>query len=517
MKKFLIYIAVAIFSFGCSDDFLTLQDPTNIAEDNFWQSANDARLGINGIYTVLQANGMYGGHLNGGMGMPAYDCLSDNEYNAWKWEGGGIFVVGSIDPSHWFFSGLWSDLYKGIARTNSAIRNIGLMDESVISEEDKNNYLGQAYFLRALFYYHVALYFEEAPLITEPQTLEEAYVAKNTEAELWQQVFDDLEKAIAILPLPSEQSDKEYGYATKGAALGLLARVALYKGQHDDVLEATQELLTLGYSLDPDYEQLFTYDGENSSEIVFPVKFLYGDLYDNGEKFSATYLPKPKVDVQPMPNMVNDYYCNDGLPIDDPASIYNPADPKENRDPRAIASVYFKGDIFLKDPEKVFAGNTNTKFGLKKYVRDDVDPYERAVFESGSQDFYLIRYADVLLMRAEALVESGNVGQEVYDLINAVRQRVNMPGVEAVEGAGLSQDQLREVVRHERRVELAFEGLRFYDLKRWGEMQEGYDRIAADAIKGYVPLYQGKKSEVFAIPQEEIDVNKNLVQHPAWQ
>ncbi|MCG8578459.1 MAG: RagB/SusD family nutrient uptake outer membrane protein, partial [Bacteroidales bacterium] len=143
--------------------------------------------------------------------------------------------------------------------------------------------------------------------------------------------------------------------------------------------------------------------------------------------------------------------------------------------------------------------------------------YERAVFEAGSQDFYLIRYADVLLMRAEALVESGSVGQEVYDLINTVRQRVNMPTVESVEGNGLSQDQLREIIRHERRVELAFEGLRFYDLKRWGEMEEGYNRIAADAVKGYVPLYQGKKSEVFAVPQEELDVNKNLVQHPAWQ
>jgi len=517
MKKFIIYIAIAVFSLGCSEDFLTYEDPTNIAEENFWKSANDARLGINGIYTMLQSNSMYGGHLNGGMGMPAYDCLSDNEYNAWKWEGGGIFVVGSIDPSHWFFSGLWADLYKGVVRSNTAIKNIGLMDESIISEEDKNNYLGQAYFLRALFYYHVALYFEDAPLITEPQTLEEAYVPKNNEAEIWQQVFADLELAVDLLPLPADQDDKEYGYATKGAALGLLSRVALYHADHAKVLEATEELLTLGYGLDANYETLFTYAGENSTEIVFPVKFLFGDIYSNGEKFSATYLPKPKVDVQPMPNLVNDYYCTDGLPIDDPASIYNPDAPKENRDPRAIASIYFNGDVFLKDPEKVFTGNTNTKYGLKKYIRDEVDVYGRAVFESGSQDFYLIRYADVLLMRAESLVESGNTGQEVYDLINDVRGRVGMPTVESVEGSGLSQDQLREIVRHERRVELALEGLRFYDLKRWDEVEEGYNRIAADAIKGYVPLYQGKKSEVFAIPQSEIDVNKNLVQHPAWE
>jgi starch-binding outer membrane protein, SusD/RagB family len=122
----------------------------------------------------------------------------------------------------------------------------------------------------------------------------------------------------------------------------------------------------------------------------------------------------------------------------------------------------------------------------------------------------------VLLMRAEALIEAGRQA-EAYPLINQVRARVGMPTVENAEGAGLSQDQMRTVVRHERRIELAFEGLRFFDLKRWGDIPGAYQRSIDDKVAGYNPAYRNRKSEVFPIPQKEVDVNKNLVQNPAWQ
>ena len=128
----------------------------------------------------------------------------------------------------------------------------------------------------------------------------------------------------------------------------------------------------------------------------------------------------------------------------------------------------------------------------------------------------MIRYADVLLMRAEALVESNQLS-EVYTLVNQVRQRVNMPTVQSVEGASLTQAQLRDVVKHERRVELAFEGLRYYDLKRWNQVQTAYTKAIADNVNGYAPIYLPGKSEVFPIPLDELNVNSNLVQHPAWQ
>jgi hypothetical protein len=122
-------------------------------------------------------------------------------------------------------------------------------------------------------------------------------------------------------------------------------------------------------------------------------------------------------------------------------------------------------------------------------------------------------------MRAEALIEL-NRSAEAVPLINQVRARVNMPSIAQVEGANnavLTQADYRNILRHERRVELALEGLRFFDLKRWGEMQQAIARAAADNVAGYAPLYEGKKSEIFAIPQTELEANEFLVQHPAWQ
>jgi hypothetical protein len=119
-------------------------------------------------------------------------------------------------------------------------------------------------------------------------------------------------------------------------------------------------------------------------------------------------------------------------------------------------------------------------------------------------------------MRAEALVELNQL-DGVYGLVDDVRERVGMPFVESVEGTGLSQDQLRTIVRHERRVELAAEGLRFFDLKRWNQVEAGFQRATADKIAGYAPNYRGDRSAIFPIPQRELDANDQLVQNPAWQ
>ncbi|HSK12779.1 MAG TPA: RagB/SusD family nutrient uptake outer membrane protein, partial [Phnomibacter sp.] len=131
------------------------------------------------------------------------------------------------------------------------------------------------------------------------------------------------------------------------------------------------------------------------------------------------------------------------------------------------------------------------------------------------QDFYVIRYADVLLMRAEALAEDNRVA-EAYPLVNQVRARVSMPSVESVEGAGLTKEQMIAVIRHERRVELALEGLRFFDLKRWGQMEAAVQRAFTDPVAPYNPVYRGRRSEVFPIPLAELDANRNLVQNPVW-
>ncbi len=358
---------------------------------------------------------------------------------------------------------------------------------------------------------NLAIHYGDVPLILKVQNLQEAYVPKNSYQEVAAQIVADLTFASGVLPAtyPAEL----YGYATKGAALSLLARFQLYNGNYAEVVKLTEQVLPLGYSLNSSYGQLFTEAGEQSKEIIFSVRFVQNQS-DNGETFSATFLGIPKVNLQPMRNLVDAYYATDGLPITK-SPLYKSATPKDNRDPRLSASVYFKNDVFLTDLNRVFTGNTATTFGLKKYIRSSASATGISVGSAGGQDFYVIRYADLLLMRAEALVETNQLAG-AYALVNQVRARVKMPTVESVEGTNLTQAQLRAIVRHERRVELAFEGLRFFDVKRWGEIEAAYQRAIGDKVSGYQPVYRGKKSEVFPIPQSELDANKSLVQNPAW-
>jgi hypothetical protein len=514
MKK-ILFALIVIFTFTqCNDDFLNRSSLTQIAEDNFWKSESDAFLALNAVYSSLQARSLYGGNLNGWQGFPGFDCLGDNAYNQYEWEGPGLFMEGTIDPSNGPFAAVWNALYQGVARVNALIKNVEEISVDLISQKAKDAITGQAYFLRALLYFNLAVHFEDVPLITEPQTLEKAFVPKNTYAEVTAQIVNDLK--LAINTLPTAHPTNQYGYVTKGAALALLARIQLYNKQYSGeygVLALTEQIMGLGYALHPDYAQLFTEAGERSKEIVFSVRFQRGDDSNNGEIFSATFLGSPKVDVRPMPNLVNEYYCTDGLPITK-SPLYDSKDARKNRDPRAIATFYFRNDQYLDDPVRVFTGNSPTTYGQRKYIRRAPDAAGNAVFGEGSQDFYVIRYADVLLMRAEAMAETGNIAGATQ-LVNVVRDRVKMPRVENVEGA-VTQTQMIDIVRHERRVELAMEGLRFMDLKRWGVMQQAFQRAVADKISGYNPQYLGGKSKVFPIPQSEIDVNPNLTQHPDW-
>lgn len=514
-----LLIALVLVLTSCNEDFLSTSSLTQPAGDQPFTSTTDINLALNGVYSVLQSKSLYGGSLNGWQGYPGFDGLGDNAFNEYKWEGPGLFMEGNLTPATGPVLAHWTDLYRGISRVNLVISKLNQIEDGNITPEEVTQYLGQAYFLRALFYFNLAVYFEDAPLITTPQTIAESYVPKNTYGEITAQIVEDL--TFASQNLPNSYSSELYGYATRGAALALFARVQLYNGNFNGtngVIDLTDDILGLGYSLHPDYAALFTQENETSPEIVFSVRFQRELGFDNGETFSGTYQGTPKVDQRPMPNLVNSYYCTDGLPITT-SPLYDPANEGANRDPRANATIFFKGDLFLEDVDRYYGvgpvAKGPTGFGMKKYIRkNESDEEGFRSFNEGSQDFYVIRYADVLLIRAEAMAETGDIAGATQ-LVNEVRARVGMPSVESVEGA-VNQAQMIEIVRHERRVELALEGLRFMDLKRWGQIEEAFDRAIADPVGPYNPVYQSGRSEVFPVPQSELDVNPNLEQHPDW-
>jgi hypothetical protein len=517
MRKLGFVLLVSLLFFTtCKEDFLVRPSLTQPGGDQPFTSSNDVNLALNGVYSVLQSSSLYGGSLNGWQGYPGFDGLGDNAFNQFKWEGPGIFMEGNLNPSTGPVLAHWTGLYRGISRANlviSKLRQVG--EDSDLTQDQINESLGQALFLRSLFYFNLSVYFEDAPLILEPQTVAEAKVPKNSYEEVTAQIVEDL--IFASENLPESYPSEQYGYATRGAALALFARVQLYNNRYDGengVLELTNEILGLGYELHPNYGELFSEAGEESPEIVFSVRFQRELGFNNTETFSGTFQGTPKVDQRPMPNLVNSYYCIDGLPITE-SPLFDPDNEGANRDPRANATIYFEGDIYLEDLNREFRGNSPTSYGMRKYIRrNESDEEGIRSFQPASQDFYVIRYADVLLMRAEAMAETGDIGGAT-SLVNEVRARVGMPRVQDVEG-NVGQAEMIDIVRHERRVELALEGLRFMDLKRWGEILEAFNRASSDPVGPYNPNYLGGRSEVFPIPQDELDVNTELVQHPDW-
>jgi starch-binding outer membrane protein, SusD/RagB family len=512
-RNLLLFLLLIIVGSSCKKEFLEKKSLVDILEEDFWKTENDANVALNAVYDVLQDRALYSGNINGTPGFPHFDGIGDNCFNVWDYEGPGVFMKNNILPNHSLFGGLWVSSYKGIFRANSFLKYIPIIPAAAMKQTTRDTLIGHAKFLRALFYSNLAIYYKSVPLHLSASSVDSPRAKKVPYAQVSDQVIKDLTEAIQILP--NSYPAAKFGYATKGAALGLLARFQLYNKNYQAVVDATATLLTLGYTLHPSYDQLFTEEAELSKEIVFSIRFLQDKISSNGELFSATYNASPKIDNVPMRNLVNEYNCTDGRPITN-SPLYNAATPKNNRDPRLAASIYFKDDIFLRDLNRAFTGNTATGFGQRKYIRkESASVIGIGAADVGGQDFYFLRYADVLLMRAEALIELNQLA-EAYTLINAVRARVSMPSIQTAEGANRTQDQMRAIVKKERRVELAFEGLRYFDLKRWGELQQAFQRALADNVTGYRPQYVAAKANVFAIPESEILANGAIWQDPAW-
>ena len=225
--------------------------------------------------------------------------------------------------------------------------------------------------------------------------------------------------------------------------------------------------------------------------------------------------------------MIDSYYMTNGKAITDAGSGYNPQDPFKNRDPRMAASIVLPGSLcasgtFIPANDQVPCGTRPRKYADIK----GTDSYNVGLNQ------IVLRYADILLMRAEALIEQGNTSQEVYDLIDKVRARVNMPKIEDAEGTGLTQEQLRKILRHERRVEFFMEGTRYTDMLRWKDESLVHDvygyvtdklsdptnpsKWVFETEKKATRNFDSKKGWLWPIPHDEIQNNDKLTQNPGY-
>jgi hypothetical protein len=542
LKKYILLLMAAVFLLqGCEkSEFLDTKPLNAITEAAVFKDPALARASLLTVYgnipRVFSRNGGIPLDMNARDAAHSFpwgfvNNLRNNDYNA----ANADFIIREF----------WSNNYAYIRQANTFLEGV---ETSQFDEATKSTFRAEARFLRAVFYLELYRFFGGVPIITEAQALNDKSaftVTRNTADETVDFIVKEFTEAAADLPVKWEGDNK--GRAEKGAALGMMARTLLYAASlkndvtlYTKAAEAAKAVIDLNrYTLYPDYEKMFlTKNGNNEFIFYFnntpsnsPIK-RNGDWGDWG-LVNAPLSGGAWGGAMPSQNIVDQFEMIDGkLPAESP--LYNPKEPYNNRDPRLKASIYYQGSTFRGKPFDFSVGGkdynvngfTTSGYYLKKGIDESVPDYY--AFGSAAQSFFdpLLRYADILLMYAEAQNEIGNI-EEARTYVNMVRGRpgVNMPELPA----GLSKEQMREKIRHERHIELNFEESRFHDVRRWGiakEVSEGpvwgakitknadgtftYDRQIL-ITHSFNPKYV-----LFPIPQDEINKNPNLQQNPGY-
>ena len=497
--------AVAVFlmliSFSCNEDFLDKNPLDQISSESFWKSETDVQMAVAGVYNRLKDDFF-------GYRRPWLDALSDNAFAEWGYFNIATMMLGNVNPTaggaiDMFYNGS----YRGIASCNYFMGNI---DQAPISDESKNKYKGEVQFIRALMYFDLVQAFGDVILYTEsPENAEEARVAKSPKEDVLNFIHSDLDFAVSNL------SDAPFadGHAVKGSAMALKVRVLLYEQKWEEAATLAQEIISSGtFSLNDSYSGLFLTSGEsnqlNNPEIIFSTQYLSPDSphKPNGVEGMDVEFGWYNC-IQPYQNLVDEYECIDGNPITE-SPLYDPNDPYTNRDPRLLLTIRHAGED-IPPPNEI----GQTGYGMRKYVDYSRAPLDYSIFRLGDQDYVHLRYADVLLMYAEAKNEASGPDASVYAALDEVRARpsVNMPPVD--QSKYNTKDLLREYIRHERRVELALEGQRYFDLKRWNI---AHTKIPTVTSPSGAPLVFDQKHYLLPFQQFELDANAQLEQNPGY-
>ncbi len=500
-------MALMLLVSSCSKSFLDKKPDDRITTENFWQNESDALLALYGVYNVLHESFVYG--YGGG-----FDACSPNAYQWAYWEGMekqvGNGTISANDGG--IVSGRWQQCYTGINRANTFFENI---DKVPMDSLKKVQLKGEIYFLRGVYYALLANSYGGVPVFTRSISAEEARSLKrNTEDEVWAQVHADYDEAIKRL----QKEAPVTGRATLGAAYAMKLRAYLYKSNWDKVLEYADKIDALNkYSLFPSYHGLFQLANENNAEVLFDVEYMDGP-FQQGSYFDRHWQPqniKYGIDgsnsVAPIQNLVDAYETIDGSPVDK-------SNPYANRDPRLDFTIlrpgaYFQGQLY---PVEI-KNHTGQKvgFGIRKYTIET----QQVVAGQEPLNFIIYRYADVILSRAEAMIEKGVNIPQAIQLINQIRTSRTDVKIKALP-LNLPQDAARQQLRHERRIEFALEGLYWDDVRRWGIGKDIYPVEVRGADGGLIETKFASgytdKSKFLPISNNEISINHNLVQNPGY-
>jgi len=487
---------------SCDKEFLDKNPTDAISSQTFWQNEKDVAMGLAGVYRRLR-DGFYGNR------KLWLDTYSDNALDRHSFYGFGSLTQGIVNSTN-VTSNFYNSPYAGIASCNFFLENA---DQTPIDESTLTKYKAEVRFLRSMFYFDLVQAFGDVVLYkTAPTSIEESKVKQSPKAEVLAFIHEDLDFAITNLP-----NDTYNGHAVKGSAQALKARVLLFQQKWDEAASMAQQVMMDGpfEIYQGGYQNLFlTQTQQQNPEIIFSTKFLSPDNYHVGEGIEVELGWYGS--IQPYQNLVDDYETIDGKEITDPTSMFDPANPFLNRDPRLRMTVKVPIDPYINPDGSIFSETDPLLTGgysQKKYVELARLPFGRGKINLSDQNIVHIRYADVLLMYAEAKNEATGPDATIYSALNEIRSRVgvNMPNVD--EGKYNTQETLRDYIRHERRIELALEGFRYHDLKRWNMAQE---KLSTVTNPGGVQLSFGETNNVLPFSLNELDKNPELDQKEGY-
>lgn len=482
----------------------------------------------------------------------------------------------------------WSNAYTSIARANTIIENLSKVADE-LPQSTIGIFEGNARFVRATKYALLVSHWGDVVFYTNILSINESFSLSRTDKNtILKTIYEDYDLAAASLPVSYDNSKNKW--ATRGAALGMKARIALYMGDYDVARDAARACIELGeYNLHDDFGELFLSSTKNADETIFaiPRSLELGEYFSDyntttaraeasGTKYYLTRNAGGSTSKNPTWDLFCSFLCTDGLPIDE-SPLFDPHEPFKNRDPRCSETIVefqseHLGYMFQPHPDSTtcysfktggYVKNNDTR-SVAQYATYNGMAWKKGIDTDWSDDFktdpdmIILRYADVLLMYAEAKIELGEIDNSVLNAINQVRQRAyNDTGMNYPEVTTMDQSKLRRIVRIERRMEFALEGLRYMDIIRWKlaekvlnipnygmldvvELREKVVKqglwffpetpdIDEDGIADFSPMYNAglikrlnlktfdaSRQYLWPIPSKEIIINSNLTQNPNY-
>ena len=554
-KNYILLIIIGAFFISCKKDaFLEVVPLDSPADVSFYSNETELKMAINACYNYIDENYVWEG-----------DLMTDISWYrvSSPTQAVGRGEITSLTEGR--INGLWIEQYRGISRCNYVLAYMSRAKANT-NPEVYSRIAGEARFLRAFYYSYLIEMYGGVPLVTTPVTSQEALTYSRTpKDEIVDFLLNELDQAYEDLPLRYTPDDK--AGATKGSALALKARIALFNKRYKEAAAAAKSLMDLKiYSLHNNITELFQYSGQRSNnEVILEMQFSRGTRTHAQPQSYFSRMTGGYSEKVPLQSLVDSYECTDGLTIDK-SPLYDPAHPFDNRDPRLDQTIIhdgmvFGGFVFSTNPADVTTLNVTTG---KQVANSDVqnafasfsgylwhkyaDEADIANRKESVLSCILMRYAEVLLNYAEAKIELNEIDASLLDAINQVRARAY--GTTVAETGKYpaivttNQAELRKIIRRERKVELAGEGLRLFDIRRWNIahiVMPGtiYGRPAGDFSLMGIPVFDENgnpdysayrtrlktiedrtfnrdRDYLWPIPQKEINLNTNIVQNPNY-